>query len=203
MSDIYLAVNPALTPELQEYLTSMWVEVTNAGGAVGFVPPVTVADVRPTATGAFDRVEQGADTLLLLCRQDTQRLPAADDVHQLLRERAELPVAARVDNPSDVLGWLLLIGNSTVLQRHWRTLARVQVTPAARGRGLGRLLMAGAEQVAINEGLRGLSLSVRNGTNTAAFYEKCGFRTIGQRPNSVQIGQRSYVDEIFMWRDLA
>ncbi|MCT9934788.1 GNAT family N-acetyltransferase [Planotetraspora sp. A-T 1434] len=44
---------PEMTPELFEDLLHCWTEVTNAGGAVGFVPPVTPDDIRPTAERSF------------------------------------------------------------------------------------------------------------------------------------------------------
>ena len=43
------ALDPELTPGLRAELTDLWTAVSNAGGAVGFVPPVTAEQVRPTA----------------------------------------------------------------------------------------------------------------------------------------------------------
>ena len=37
-------LDPPLTPELCDRIVDLWVRVTNAGGAVGFVPPVTADD---------------------------------------------------------------------------------------------------------------------------------------------------------------
>jgi GNAT superfamily N-acetyltransferase len=53
---------PEMTAELFEELLDCWTEVTNAGGAVGFVPPVTPGDIRPTAEKAFART---SDDLLV------------------------------------------------------------------------------------------------------------------------------------------
>jgi GNAT superfamily N-acetyltransferase len=53
---------PEMTAELFEELLDCWTEVTNAGGAVGFVPPVTPDDIRPTAEKAFART---SDDLLV------------------------------------------------------------------------------------------------------------------------------------------
>lgn len=35
------------TQPLPDQLLTLWTDVTNAGGAVGFVPPVTAVDIRP------------------------------------------------------------------------------------------------------------------------------------------------------------
>ncbi|HEV8529445.1 MAG TPA: GNAT family N-acetyltransferase, partial [Actinomycetes bacterium] len=34
-------LDPPLTDDLRAAIVALWVDVTNAGGAVGFVPPVT------------------------------------------------------------------------------------------------------------------------------------------------------------------
>ncbi|MFB7943752.1 GNAT family N-acetyltransferase [Kitasatospora phosalacinea] len=46
-------LDPEPTPELREEVVALWTEVSNAGGAVGFVPPVTAEDVRPVAERQF------------------------------------------------------------------------------------------------------------------------------------------------------
>ncbi|RKE20690.1 GNAT family N-acetyltransferase [Streptomyces sp. TLI_171] len=46
-------LDPELTPALREEITGLWTDVSNAGGAVGFVPPVTAAEVRPVADRQF------------------------------------------------------------------------------------------------------------------------------------------------------
>ena len=47
----------------------MWVDVTDAGGAVGFTPPADVSEVASTLDAALDRVADGKDLLGVL-RQD-------------------------------------------------------------------------------------------------------------------------------------
>ena len=58
-------LDPDLTPDLRERVIDLWVDVTNAGGAVGFVPPVTTTDVRPVAEATFAAVTDGPDRLLV------------------------------------------------------------------------------------------------------------------------------------------
>lgn len=38
---LHFALDPELTPELRAEIVTLWTDATNAGGAVGFVPPAT------------------------------------------------------------------------------------------------------------------------------------------------------------------
>ncbi|MFJ5233268.1 GNAT family N-acetyltransferase [Kitasatospora sp. NPDC088391] len=51
------------SPALRTEVTRLWTDVSNAGGAVGFVPPVTVAEVAPVAERQFAGL--GPDRLLV------------------------------------------------------------------------------------------------------------------------------------------
>jgi GNAT superfamily N-acetyltransferase len=114
---ISFELDPPLTDELRAQVVRLWVEVTNAGGAVGFVPPVTPDDVRPTADASFDGVAAGLDRLL--AGFDGGRLVAV----------------------------LFITDNRFGLKAHWRVLKRVMVAPASQGRGYGRAIMAEAAAV--------------------------------------------------------
>ena len=59
----------ARSPVLREQLLEMWVDVTNAGGAVGFTAPADVGAVASTLDAALERVAAGTDLLGIL-RQD-------------------------------------------------------------------------------------------------------------------------------------
>jgi hypothetical protein len=51
---IAFALDPPLTDDLRERVVDLWVEVTNAGEAVGFVAPVAARDVWLDLTGRAD-----------------------------------------------------------------------------------------------------------------------------------------------------
>jgi GNAT superfamily N-acetyltransferase len=61
-----VVVNPTLTSAMRSHLVEMWARVTNEGGSVGFVAPVTADDIRPTADRSFARVVAGSDALVCL-----------------------------------------------------------------------------------------------------------------------------------------
>jgi GNAT superfamily N-acetyltransferase len=173
-------VDPPLTPALRDRLVDMWVRVTNAGGAVGFVPPVAIADVLPTAERSFARVTAREDTLVCL---------AVPDEGQKDGQR--------------VIAWLLLAESESHLRRHWRTVYRVQVDPDWQGNGLGRLLMAEAAKVARDRlGLEALTLMTRGGTGAEDFYLRCGYREVGRIPGAIRVHPGDDRDEVHFWLDL-
>ncbi len=51
---------------LRRELLACWTDVSNAGGAVGFVPPVTEDDVAPVLDKLLEGVHSGRDVLALL-----------------------------------------------------------------------------------------------------------------------------------------
>jgi GNAT superfamily N-acetyltransferase len=166
-------LDPPLTPDLRAAILALWVEVTNAGGAVGFVPPVTADDVRPIADATLDAVAAGPDHLL-----------------------------AGFDDDA-LVALLFIVDNRHALKDHWRVLKRVMVAPASQGRGYGVAIMREAADVAQKMGLAALQLTVRGGTGTEAFYTRLGYSQVGRVPGALRIAAGDDRDEIIMWLDLA
>lgn len=169
---IEFVLDPPLTAELRASIVTLWVEVTNAGGAVGFVAPVRHDDVEPVAEAAFAGVRAGIDHLLL----------GLDDGE---------PVAL-----------LFVVSNRFALKEHWRVLKRVMVTPGRQGRGYGASLMREAERVARRMGLAGIQVTVRGGAGTEKFYERLGYREVGRIPGALRVGPGDDRDEVQMWMPL-
>jgi GNAT superfamily N-acetyltransferase len=156
--------------DLRNALTACWVQVTNAGGAVGFpFPPVDVAEVRS----------------------------AIDDMCLSLHpDRAHLLVAA-VDQ--HLAGWVTVVRNTARITAHWATIQRLQTATAFRGLGIGRALMSRARLLARDElGVDHLWLSVRGGMGLEAFYEQLGWTVTGRHPSALRLGPDDTRDEIFM-----
>ncbi|CAN5246411.1 hypothetical protein BH20ACT9_BH20ACT9_01970 [soil metagenome] len=164
--------NPPLDDALVDRLVRMWADVTNAGGAVGFVAPVTPAEVLPTARLAFDRVRDGRDDLTV----------AVDD--------------------GDPVGLGFLHTNDWPLHAHWATVQRLQRHPAYRGRSVGGALLTELERAAAERGLEGLVLTVRGGTGTEHFYAHRGFRIDARLPGRVKVGQGDVREEVVMSKPL-
>jgi GNAT superfamily N-acetyltransferase len=165
-------LDPPLTDELRAAVLALWVEVTNAGGAVGFVPPVTAGDVRPTADATLDAVASGRDHLLAGFAGE------------------------------ELVALLFIVDNRHALKDHWRVLKRVMVAPGSQGRGYGVAIMREATTMAQKMGFAALQLTVRGGTGTEAFYTRFGYREVGRIPGALRVGAGDDRDEIIMWLDL-
>ncbi|WP_123604371.1 GNAT family N-acetyltransferase [Micromonospora sp. Llam0] len=166
-------LDPPLDDELRERIIAVWADATNAGGAVGFVAPVTAADVRPTAEAAFAGVAAGVDRLLV----------GHDD--------------------AGLAAFVFVTSNRFDLKEHWRVLKRVVVTPGRQGRGYGLALMAEAERVGRSMGLSALQVTIRDGHGLPAFYQRCGYREVGRLPGALRVADGDDRDEIIMWRELS
>jgi ribosomal protein S18 acetylase RimI-like enzyme len=127
------------------------------------------------------RAARAADLPALLAleaRFPGDRLSPRQFRHHLANPRARLRVAV---GEGGLLGYhLLLLRRGSA----WARLYSIAVDPAARGRGLGRRLLADAEAQARAAGCTGLRLEVRQDNAAAvALYEAAGYRRVAALPN--------------------
>lgn len=169
---VSFVLDPPLTSALHADVVALWTEVTNAGGAVGFVAPVTAEEVRPVAEAALAGVAAGVDRLLI----------GVDD--------------------GRLVALLFIVDNRFPLKAHWRVLKRVMVVPGSQGRGYGAALMRAAADVACGIGLVALQVTVRDGHGLDRFYRGLGYREIGRLPGALRVAPGDDRDELFMWLDL-
>jgi GNAT superfamily N-acetyltransferase len=165
-------LDPPLTDELRADITHLWVEVTNAGGAVGFVAPVTEDDVRPLADATLADVAAGVDRLLI----------GVDD--------------------GRLVALLFITDNRFVLKAHWRVLKRVMIAPGSQGRGYGAALMREAAAIGRRLGLAALQVTLRDGHGLDRFYRGLGYREVGRIPGALRVAPGDDRDEVLMWLDL-
>ena len=178
-------VDPELTEQLRAEIVACWTDVSNAGGAVGFVPPVTMDDVLPSAEAQLAGVLAGRDRLVL------GRIAGGEQAGR-------------------VAALAFLVGNDFAFTAHWMTLKRVMVHPDFQGFGFGYRLMAELAAVARESGLEQLHLDVRGGTGTDLFYKKCGYSEYGRLPKALKLpgrtedgeGATPYRDRILMAMEL-
>lgn len=123
------------------------------------------------------------DLLAIEARFPGDRLSARQFRHHLGNPRARLRVAAAGPEVAGYHLVLLRAGSA------WARLYSIAVDPAARGRGLGRRLLADAETQARIAGRRGLRLEVRQDNAAAvALYEAAGYRRLAALPAYYQDG---------------
>jgi GNAT superfamily N-acetyltransferase len=171
---LLFTLDPDPTPELQAEITTLWTDVSNAGGAVGFVPPVTEEQVHPMAAKQFAGVTDGPDRLLV----------------------------AREQPGGPLVGMLFFEDQRFNLMTHWKLLKRVMVAPACQGRGYGAELLAEAERVARRWGLSGLKLTLRGGRDLESFYARSGYKEVGRVPGAIRVAPGEEYDDVVMWLDL-
>lgn len=165
---ISFSLDPPLEDALVDRLAEIWLEVTNAGGAVGAAAPATHDDLRPVREDALGRVAEGKDHI----------------------------VVAFIDG--DVAGFGFLSFRPGPLFRHWATVKRLQVDPALQGRGVGGALLAEMTRVARDIGLEQLHLTVRGGTGREAFYQRYGYRVAARIPDVIRVAPDDTREEIYM-----
>jgi GNAT superfamily N-acetyltransferase len=154
---------------LRRELIDCWVTVSNAGGAVGFLPPADSTQVSPVVAELIAGLDSQRSRLLLAL---------ADGV---------------------LAGWLNIQRELSPLVAHWGTVNSLQTHPAFQGRGIGTTLMTQARHVAREEmGLEQLHLALRGGTGLERFYRRLGWRVIGSWPGALRIAPGDDRDEILM-----
>lgn len=166
-------------PQLRASLLRCWTDVSNAGGCVGFVPPVATEDVAPVLDAVLTRVRSGVDTLVVVREGSAPAEPAGE-----------------------LLAFAVLSPSPSTLREHLGTVQRVQVRPEHQGRGLGTVLMSGVHDAARRRGLELLHLTVRGGSGREAFYQRLGYQEFGRLPGGVRLGATDYRDEIHLYTRL-
>lgn len=168
MAELRFELNPELTPALRDRIVSIWVDVGNAGGAVGVPVPTRREDVEPLASRAFRRIEEGDDY-----------------------------VAVAYDG-DEAVGFGFLDRGRGPLFRHWATVKRLQVHPERQGRGIGAALLEAITGFAVELGLEQLHLTVRGGTGTEDFYLRHGYKHVATIPKIIRVAPGDDRDELYL-----
>jgi ribosomal protein S18 acetylase RimI-like enzyme len=120
-------------------------------------------------------------------------LGALDSMSRGVLERSYRDVVAGLDGRDrlllvaeegeDILGMVQLVFSGATNADHRAEVQRVGVAADARGRGIGRQLMAVVEEVARESGVTLLWLTTHDGTEACVFYEAIGYTRMGTMPN--------------------
>ncbi|MBT3163911.1 GNAT family N-acetyltransferase [Streptomyces sp. Vc74B-19] len=167
---ITLTLDPEVTPPLRDGILDLWADVTDAGGAVGFVPPVTREDIRPALLRQFADMAEGRSRLLVGHDEDGGVVAAA-----------------------------FLTRNTHPLMTHWIWLYTVMVHPRHQGKGHGRDLLAAAERSARTlDGVEAIRLACRGGLGLERFYAACGYKEVGRVPGAIRVAPGDDRDDVIM-----
>ncbi|MFC9624508.1 GNAT family N-acetyltransferase [Streptomyces sp. NPDC056930] len=163
-------LDPKFDRTLRDGIAELWTDVSNAGGAVGFVPPVTADDVRPELVKHLVAMAEGRTRLLV-----------------------------GHDEEGAVAATAFLAFNTHRLMAHWLWLYTVMVHPRHQGKGYGRDLMdAAAEAARGMEGIEAIRLTCRGGTGVDRFYASCGYKEVGRVPDAIRVADGDDRDDIIM-----
>ncbi|MGW0708643.1 N-acetyltransferase family protein [Streptomyces sp. NPDC002643] len=163
-------LDPPLTPSLRDDILALWADVSNAGGAVGFVPPVSPEAIRPELVKHLVAMAEGRHRLLV--GFDEAGTPAATAFFSF---------------------------NTHRLMTHWVWLYTVMVHPSHQGKGYGRDLLAAAEDAARGfDGIEAIRLTCRGGLGLEHFYASCGYKEVGRVPGAIRVAPDDHRDDIMM-----
>ncbi|MEU5299022.1 GNAT family N-acetyltransferase [Streptomyces umbrinus] len=163
-------LEPAVTAEVRDGLLDLWTDVSNAGGAVGFVAPVDREVIRPELVKHFVAMAEGRAHLL-----------------------------AGFDEEGQVAAAAFLTFNTHRLMTHWLWLYTVMVHPKHQGKGYGRDLLAAAADAARSlDGIEAIRLTCRGGHGLERFYGSCGYKEVGRIPDAIRVAPGDERDDIFM-----
>lgn len=163
-------LDPTVDAGLRDGVLALWADVSNAGGAVGFVPPVTPDDIKPEWVKHLAAMTEGRTRLLV-----------------------------GYDEDGEVAATVFFAYNTHRLMRHWVWLYTVMVHPRHQGKGYGRDLMAVAEESARGfDGIDAIRLTCRGGTGVDRFYASCGYREVGRVPGMIRVAPGDDRDDITM-----
>ncbi|MER5372302.1 GNAT family N-acetyltransferase [Streptomyces sp. NPDC002553] len=161
-------LDPAVTPDLRDGVLDLWTDVSNAGGAVGFVAPVSREAIRPELVRALAQIAEGR-TRLLVGHDESGRVAAT----------------------------AFITFNTHRLMTHWVWLYTVMVHPRHQGKGHGRDLLAAAAEAARSfDGVEAIRLSCRGGLGLEDFYASCGYKEVGRVPGAIRVAPGDDRDDI-------
>ncbi|MET9430386.1 MULTISPECIES: GNAT family N-acetyltransferase [unclassified Streptomyces] len=167
-------LDPRIEPALRDGVLTLWADVTNAGGAVGFVPPVTPDDILPQWVGHLAALDEGRMRLLV-----------------------------GYDEDGAVAATAFITYNTHRLMRHWVWLYTVMVHPKHQGKGYGRALMAAVEEAVRGfDGIDAIRLACRGGTGADLFYAACGYEEVGRVPGAIRVAEGDDRDDVIMYLPL-
>ncbi|MCX4583590.1 GNAT family N-acetyltransferase [Streptomyces sp. NBC_01481] len=163
-------LDPPVDRALRDGVVALWADVSNAGGAVGFVPPVNEEAVRPEFVKQLVSMAEGRTRLLV-----------------------------GYDGEGAVAATAFLTYNTHRLMRHWVWLYTVMIHPRHQGAGYGRELMAAVAEAARGfEGIEAIRLTCRGGTGVDRFYAACGYKEVGRVPGAIRVAEGDDRDDIMM-----
>lgn len=169
----YVRITDKVPARAREAMLRMWVEVNDAGGAVGFAPGASEGEVARVLDGYIARLGEGGVRCVAL------------------------------NSPlGDLLGFGFVVRPTGATVAHTANLERIMTDPGRRGTNHGALLMAGLHRAAREAGVELVTLDYRGGTGLGEFYTRYGYTEVGRVPGGVRVAPGDDRDGVIMARSL-
>lgn len=162
-------------PELESVLPDLvqiFRDVVNGGIPLGFFAPITLQASHDYWLSIIPELEAGSRILLV------------------------------ASNDGGVLGSGQLALSQRQNSTHRAEVQKVFVARAGRGRGIGKLLMAGLEDLALEKGRCLIQLNTRVGFDAVGFYKALGYREVGVVPGWTIDAEGRRYDHIEFYKEL-
>jgi GNAT superfamily N-acetyltransferase len=167
-----LTLSGAALREAIGALAAILVRTVEAGASVSFMPPFTHADGEQFFGSVANSAERG------------ERIVIAARVAERLVGTVQVLLAMPPNQP------------------HRAEIAKLLVDPAARGRGIGRLLMERAEQEALARGRNLLVFDTVRGGAGDRLYRRMGYVPAGVIPNYALYPDGRLCDTVVFYKQL-
>ncbi|MFE7748788.1 GNAT family N-acetyltransferase [Streptomyces sp. NPDC057428] len=167
---------PVSGPELVTYadeLAALLIEAVEGGASVGFLAPLERESAAAWWRERAAAVESGSQQVWIARDDDTQ-----------------------------VVGTISLARTALPNARHRAEVAKLVVRPSARGRGIGRALLAAVEKWAAAAGLTLLVLDTETGGDAERLYRSEGWTPCGSVPDYAADPYGTLRDTTFYYRAL-
>lgn len=112
------------------------------------------------------------------------------------------PIVAVDPGSGSLVGSTIIIRSRNPNSPHRAEIGKVIVHRSFRRRGLGRALMAAAEDRARADGRWLLILDTTAGTAADALYRSMGWQVLGTMPNHAYTSRGALSDTTYFWKDL-
>lgn len=156
--------------------------------------------IRPMTPADFDRF--WATFQAVVTARETYAYDPALSLEQARQLWLDLPLQTWVvEDAGELLGSYYLKANAAGPGSHVSNCGYM-VSPAARGRGVARMMCEHSQRVARNEGFLAMQFNsvVSSNEVAVALWHKLGFETVGRLPKAYRHAQLGLVDCLVMYK---
>jgi len=170
MEDYTITLLTDAPPSFVDELADLWLNVSLAGGSVGFATDVDAPTVRVASERIVADAVAGCAQLLVLRRDGA------------------------------LVGTVRLEQGSDPVAKHRAMLKLLMIDPDLQGQGWGTRLVDACLDLARDLGLEQVYLSARSATGLEEYYANIGWQEVGRFPGGVRVAPGDDRDEVWFFK---